>query len=85
MQFKKCLKQDQAYLCIIKPNETDTELEVSTDNEQMQNLLHQYRDVFPDELPLELPPSQSVDHRIEIIPGSEPPSCPTYQLSLAKI
>ena len=44
-------------------------------------LLGRYRDVFPDELPAGLPPSREVDHKIELTPGSTPPSRPIIRLS----
>jgi hypothetical protein len=44
-----------------------------------------YRDVFPDALPDGLPPSREVDHRIELIPGSVPPSRPTIRLSATEL
>ena len=37
--------------------------------------------VFPNELPLTLPPKRNVDHQIELIPGAAPVSIPPYQLS----
>jgi len=40
-----------------------------------------FKDVFPDELPHGLPPSREVDHKIELTPGSKPPSRPTFRLS----
>lgn len=85
MQFKRYLKKDQAYLCIVKSNSQDASPTFQVSKPQVQELLSKYQDVFPDELPKELPPSRSVDHKIEIIPGSEPPSRPTYQLSLAEM
>ena len=44
-----------------------------------------FKDVFPDELPPGLPPSREVDHRIELVPGSVPPSRPTYRLSATEL
>lgn len=44
-----------------------------------------YRDVFPDALPDGLPPSREVDHRIELFPGSSPPSRPTIRLSATEL
>ena len=49
--------------------------------EVRQQVLQLFRDVFPDELPAGLPPSREVDHRIELVPGSSPPSRPTFRLS----
>ena len=44
-----------------------------------------YRDVFPEALPEGLPPSREVDHRIELVPGSSPPSRPTIRLSASEL
>ena len=44
-------------------------------------MLNEFQDVFPNELPNGLPPKRAVDHAIETIPGSEPPSKSTYRLS----
>src|SRR5207302_10304851 len=44
-------------------------------------LLKEIADVFPDELPLELPPQCDIDHRITLEPGNTPPWRPIYQLS----
>jgi len=40
----------------------------------VQALVEQYEDVFPDDLPAELPPIRAVDHKIELHPGTTPPS-----------
>ena len=37
--------------------------------------------MFRDDLPIGLPPSREIDHRIELIPGSLPPSRATYRMS----
>lgn len=44
----------------------------------------EYRDVFSDELS-GLPPKRAVDHKIELIPGSTPPSRPTFRLSATEL
>ena len=48
-------------------------------------LIDKYRDVFPDELPPGLPPQREIDHKIELIPGSSPPSRPTYRMSATEL
>src|SRR6202163_2243704 len=50
----------------------------------VQSLLQKYSDVFPDDLPPGLPPERDVDHRIELIPGSEPPVRSPYRMSIAE-
>ena len=46
-----------------------------------RTLLAEYTDVFPEDLPAELPPRRTIDHKIDLTPDSEPPSKPTYRLS----
>ena len=48
-------------------------------------LISEFSDVFPDDLPRQPPPQRDVDHQIELIPGSSPPSQPTYPLSYAEM
>lgn len=50
-----------------------------------RRLVAEYRDVFPDDLPPGLPPAREVDHKIELIPGSSPPSRPTYRMSATEL
>ena len=58
---------------------------ISTNNKTIDHdielLLSKYKDVFPDDLPIGLPPSRSIDHKIDIIPGSSIPSLSTYRMS----
>jgi hypothetical protein len=87
MQFKCSIRHDQAYLCIVRNEDSSSSPAVTkmVDNPAMQELLSRYQDVFPDDLPKDLPPSRNVDHHIDVLPGSLPPSRPTYQLSLAEM
>src|SRR5216110_778317 len=48
-------------------------------------LMKEFSDVFPEELPNQLPPRRKVDDAIELTPGAEPPSRPTYRLSYVEI
>ncbi|CAI7733187.1 unnamed protein product [Closterium sp. NIES-53] len=51
----------------------------------IQDLLKGYTDVFPADLPAELPPKRAIDHSIRLIPGSTPPVRPTYRMSTAEL
>ena len=49
---------------------------------EAQRILIEFSDVFPEELPpVSDVPSRDVVHRIELTPGSTPPSRPTYRMS----
>lgn len=68
----------------------DPEVESESESEEQlecvrRRLVAEFSDVFPKQLPKGLPPSREVDHRIELIPGSTPPSRPTYRLSIAEL
>ena len=49
--------------------------------EHTERLRGEYKDVMPDELPNELPPPRSVDHKITLVPGAKPPNQRYYRLS----
>ena len=65
----------------IKAEEQNNEKEPAEWTEARRQLLHEYRDVFPTDLPAGLPPTRSVDHRIELKPGSAPTNRPTHRMS----
>ena len=48
-------------------------------------LLAEFRDVMPDQLPPGLPPKREVDHKIELLPGTRPPSRPTFHMSASEL
>ena len=62
--------EDQLYLCSLT---TEGELLTNEKDPRIQHLLTEFHDVFPEELPPELPPKRDLDHRIELEPGSRPP------------
>ena len=51
--------------------------------EKISELLKKWKSVFPDELPVGLPPERAVDHRITLLPGAKPTSRPAYKTSPA--
>ena len=48
---------------------------------QLQQLLKDYSDVFPPDLPVGLPPERQVQHGIDVVQGSKPVNKPPYRLS----
>lgn len=77
-QVKKIIRKgiDKTFIAVIR--ETS---ENSPDNGIAKTILAEFSDVFPDQLPRELPPQRSIDHRIELAPGTVPISRPTYRMS----
>ena len=55
----------------------------TTDREKrdLQVLRDEFQDVFREELPSTLPPRRTIDHHIEVLPGSAPPSRSPYRPS----
>ncbi|XP_020697731.1 uncharacterized protein LOC110110544 [Dendrobium catenatum] len=48
---------------------------------EIREILHQFADVIPSELPPGLPPLRSLQHQIEFIPGATLPNLPHYRMS----
>ena len=55
-------------------------VEVQGEKKQVEALLPDYKDRFPECLPARLPPFRAVNHEIDLEPGT-PPSQPGYRLS----
>ncbi|XP_021775237.1 uncharacterized protein LOC110739089 [Chenopodium quinoa] len=48
-------------------------------NPKLAQLIKDFEDVFPDELPKELPPLRGIEHQIDLIPGAPLPNKPAYR------
>ncbi|KAL1914231.1 uncharacterized protein VTP21DRAFT_9654 [Calcarisporiella thermophila] len=80
MQFKRVTKGHKIYAVILK-EENDAEPPQLNMNKDIGEIIASYENVFPNELPAGLPPERTVDHHIELAPGTEPSSKATYRLS----
>jgi transposase InsO family protein len=70
--------EDQLFLCEVTPEGL---VHTNASDPRVQPLLKEFQDVFPDELPAELPPKRIFDHRITLEPGNTPPWRPIYRMS----
>ena len=85
VELRQAMKgEDQLYMLLTKEaNPSDINQEIQSDD--LTKVLQKYEDVFPEDLPDQLPPPRSVDHHIHLVPGSEAPSRPTYRLSYTEM
>ncbi|CAM6102507.1 unnamed protein product [Calypogeia fissa] len=72
-------RSDQVFLCLI--NSLDKLQQGVNNSSAFADILKEYEDVFPTDLPARLPPKRRVDHKIEVIPGSSPPCKTPYRLA----
>ncbi|XP_074299052.1 uncharacterized protein LOC141630073 [Silene latifolia] len=66
---------EQAYILIVRDFEVDGE----SRSREVQGLLKQFCDVFPDELPVGLATIRGIEHQIDLIPRASFPNKPTYR------
>ncbi|KAG7563749.1 Retrotransposon gag domain [Arabidopsis suecica] len=48
---------------------------------EVQAVLDQYKDIFPEEIPPGLPPIRGIEHQIDLVPGSALPNKPSYRMN----
>ncbi|XP_070004238.1 uncharacterized protein [Nicotiana sylvestris] len=80
LQLKKGVKRHEptflATLCI-----EDVECSSGPILEPVKELLLEFEDVMPQDMPKRLPPRRIVDHEIELVPGVKPPARAPYRMS----
>ena len=59
---------------------TTNELDVSLPS-SVANLLQEYQDVFPEEIPSGLPPIRGIEYQIDLVPGASLPNKPPYKIN----
>ena len=91
LQLKRAVRKgDPLFLALLRPASAANGIEEASDLDktpipaQAQSLLKEFADVFQTPPP-GLPPKHAVDHKIELVPGAEPPSRPTYKMSYKEL
>jgi len=89
--FDKVIKSSiSCYMIFVKESMSNkcngSEVNTKTKEElELSNFLLEFKDVFTDDVPRELPPIRGKDdHAIDLIPGSSPPNKPPYRVSPAQ-
>ena len=76
-QFSKIPAESEIFAIFLKEESSEGTQHTTI----AEKFVKEFQDVFPKQLPNQLPPKRSVDHAIDLIPGSEPPSKPIYRMS----
>jgi len=86
LQTKRLVRKKgtEICLCLVRGTEYGAS-EQQALQPQVEKLLKEYKDVFPDELPNGLPPSRTVEHHIDLVPGAEPTSRAPFRLSFEEL
>ena len=48
--------------------------------DEFVDVLAEFGDVMPSELPKSLPPHRATDHKIDLVPGAKPPAKAPYRM-----
>ena len=96
-RMKKLAKTEPVYLAVVRTDEVAEQREdpanedqIVTVNEdqtkteypmQVQEILNEFSDVFPKDLLAGLPQQRQLDHKVELVPGAEPPHRAPYRMS----
>ena len=70
------------FAILLKPSKSDSQV---TDDPEINSLLEQFSDVFPDDLPKGLPPTRQKNFKIELTPDAKPQKSGLYRMSVAEM
>ncbi|XP_028547476.1 uncharacterized protein LOC110104104 [Dendrobium catenatum] len=73
-------KESECILALVVSEQNNT-IESQNLPSRLKQLLREYADIAPAELPSELPPVRTIQHQIELTPGASLPNLPHYRMS----
>lgn len=80
MQLSKGFKKGETTYLASMVEEPSDEV-VGELPKEITDVLEEFKDVMPPELPKKLPPRREVDHQIELEPGTKPPAMVPYRMA----
>jgi hypothetical protein len=70
------------FVLLCKDNFISTNDLPSTSPSVIFDVLHEYEDVFQEEVPLGLPPKRGIEHQIDLVPSASLPNRAPYRTNL---
>ncbi|XP_010555985.1 PREDICTED: uncharacterized protein LOC104825361 [Tarenaya hassleriana] len=80
-QVGKAIRQERNVLLLVFKDLMSIRTETSHDSPSISRLLEQFKDIFPDEIPVGLPPIREIEHQIDLVPGAPLPNRPAYRMN----
>jgi hypothetical protein len=84
VQMKKILRKKQPVFQVV-PNVSPEVTQLAPESKKCEKLKTEFSDIFPQDLPANLPPNRGMPFKIDTEPGASPVNRPIYRLSPSEL